>query len=89
MSDLRFIVREVFRLTGRSPVIVGYVEAGSVEVGDELVHLRDNREIERLIIIGFEMPNRKPYREPPDVALCAAIDPTHFQAGDVLRSASA
>lgn len=42
VEPLRFIVRESFTLSGRGTVALGYIESGTVMVGDDLVLIHED-----------------------------------------------
>ena len=86
-EQFRFIVREAFTITGRGTVVMGFVDAGRIHVGDDLALVHDDTA--RIVRCrGVEMVNRKPYRSPPDLGLLIPeLAPTDVRAGDVLRSA--
>jgi len=42
VESLRFVVRESFTLSGRGTVALGYIESGTVVVGDDLVLMHED-----------------------------------------------
>ena len=52
--SFRMIIEDVFSIRGRGTVVVGYVEQGTLAVGDT-VEIRGQIEVKRTVVAGIEM----------------------------------
>lgn len=84
----RLAVRDVFDITGRGTAVVGYIECGSVQVGDQLLVERTGM---TAVLRDFGGVREAAWK-PADDATVGLVLPdlafTDVTAGDVLISAT-
>lgn len=88
-ETFRFVVRRSFVLGGRGTVALGYIEAGTVRVGDELMLLHgDERRSVRCAGIagGVRIADWKSGDPAPVGLMLPELQPNELAAGDLLVS---
>jgi translation elongation factor EF-Tu-like GTPase len=95
-ADLLFTltVESAFRLTGRGTVIVGVIEQGTLNIGDQLELIQPRSSSTVLLRFqctdygGIRATGRDPVLGAPIGVLGADIDPDLIEPGAVLRAAT-